>query len=272
MARISIEIKSPKQLLSLMWDVFFRSKNRGVSLYAHFPWLGEMSSYVWYVTLLDGRDVIGGLCVKETVDSSEQEKYKVASIGLVCVATPFRGRGYAKALLKVAIDEAKKRNYDALTLWTSKHDVYASHGFKLNDNGLFGTIDLGKCAKSGIYSTPIQLRQSFPSQLGLPPFAKSGFTMNYKDSQVVFIEDDIGIVLASWSGSLVIIVELLLTMPEKRWRINAHQGDQLLEELLGRGAVLNLMPSNLQMWLPLKPELAKLEWQKLFRFSVLDRI
>lgn len=269
---VSIEAKCPKQLLELMWEVFFMTKDRGISLHTHFPWLEEASSHIWYVTLHEGRDVIGGLCVKEIYNVFAQEKYKVASIGLVCVAPEFRGRGYAKAILQAAIEEAERRNYDALTLWTSKHDVYAPQGFKPHDDGLFGTIDLSECAKPEASSMVTPLRQSFPVELGLPPFAKSRFCMSYKDAQAIFIQDSNGIILADWKGNLGYLVELLIAMPEKKWRINAHQGDQLLEKLAARGAMLNLTPSNLQMWLPLKPELANCDWPKLFRFSVLDRI
>lgn len=272
MTDVSIEAKNPKQLLELMWDVFFQSKHRGISLQANFPWLEKVTDHVWYVTLRDGLNVVGGLCVKETGDVSAQEGCKVASIGLVCIDPKFRGQGYAKVILQAAIEEAKKRNYDALTLWTSKHDVYAPQGFRLNDDGLFGTIDLSSCIKSESSSTATLLRQRFPAQLGLPPFAKSGFTMTYEDAQVVFIEDNNGIILADWSGSLENVVELLIAMPEKQWRINAHQGDELLERLAERGATLNLTPANLQMWRPLKPELDNIDWKKLFRFSVLDRI
>ncbi len=272
MTGVSIEAKNPKQLLELMWDVFFQSKHRGISLQTHFPWLEKVTDHVWYVTLRDDLNVVGGLCVKEAGEVSAQGKYKFASIGLVCIAPEFRGRGYAKTILQAAIEEAKKRNYDALTLWTSKHDVYAPQGFKLDDDGLFGTIDLSACVKSESSSVEIPFRQSYPDQLGLPPFAKSGFTMTYEDAQTIFIEDNSGIILAEWSGGLENLVELLIAMPEKRWRINAHQGDKLLEKLTERRAMLNLMPANLQMWLPLKPELAQLEWIKLYRFSVLDRI
>lgn len=272
MADFSVETKSSQRLFELMWDVFFQSKHRGISLHAHFPWLEKVTDHVWYVTLRDGLNVVGGLCVKEAGDVSAQEGCKVASIGLVCIDPKFRGQGYAKAILQAAIEEAKKRNYDALTLWTSKHDVYTPQGFKLNDNGLFGTIDLNACVKSESSAAGISFRQSFPAQLGLPPFAKSGFTMTYEDAQTIFIEDNSGIILADWFGSLENLVELLIAMPEKRWRINAHQGDKLLEKLDERGAMLNLMPANLQMWLPLKIELANLDWSDLFRFSVLDRI
>jgi len=255
-----------------MWNVFFQSRFRGISLHAHFPWLEKISNHVWYVTLGEGRDVIGGLCVKEVGDVSVYGKYKVASIGLVCVAPEFRGRGYAKAMLQAAIEEAKNRNYDALTLWTSKHDVYTPLGFKLNDNGLFGTVDLSECANFDANSTVVSSRQKFSAELGLPPFAKSGFTVMHKDEQAIFIEDSNGIILADWKGNLDELVELLIAMPERQWRINAHQGDQLLEKLAARGALLNLMPANLQMWLPLKPELSNLDWPKIFLFSVLDRI
>lgn len=270
--RIKITNKSTRPLLDVMWNVFFQSKHRGISLHAHFPWLEKISNHVWYVRLGEGRNVIGGLCVKEVGDVSVSGKYKVASIGLVCVAPEFRGRGYAKAILQAAIEEAKRRNYDALTLWTSKHDVYAPQGFKLNDDGLFGIVDLSECAKSKASSMVTPLRQSFPVELGLPPFAKSGFRMSYKDAQAIFIEDSNGIILADWTGYLGDLVGLLIAIPEKKWRINAHQGDELLERLAERGATLNLTPANLQMWLPLKPELDNIDWKKLFRFSVLDRI
>lgn len=251
----------------------FVSKSRGVSIHTHFPWIGFDTDAQWCVVIYANQTVIGGLIVREVANKYVNCSFKVASIGLVCIVPEYRGRGYAKALLGTAILEATKRGYDALTLWTQKWDVYTPHGFRLVDDSIFGSIDTSDSLINDVGSIdafmhPLE-RKKFPKELGLPPFALSGSVMAFDNAQVVLIEDKTGLILADWSGSDVKVVSMLEMMPEKKWRINAHKGDVLLDVLEVRGAKLNLSPSNLQMWLPLKKELTDTDWTKLFRFSVL---
>jgi GNAT superfamily N-acetyltransferase len=276
MISILIESKIPKQFTDLVWDVFFRAKSRGITVHAHFPWIDGNNSSAWYVVLRHNERVVGGLVVKDIEESRLSGRLKVGAIGLVCIDSAYRGQGYAKALLEAAIVEATMRGYDALTLWTQKRDVYSPQGFRLLDDSIFGSIDMSDALineNENIDALRYQVRRmQFPKELGLPPFARGGSILATANAQVIFVEDNVGPILADWSGGDADVSIMLRMLPEKKWRINAHQGDNLLNVLEVRGAKLNLAPSNLQMWLPLKKEFADTDWTKIFRFSVLDRI
>lgn len=275
---ISLTVASivPEPLVGLIWGIFFTAKSRGISIRTHFPWLVREDGSAWCVVLQTNQQVIGGLCVKEVSNSASRLNYKVAAIGLVCIAPEYRGKGYARSILDAAIAEAKIRGYDALTLWTQKQDVYTPHGFILGDDAVFGSIVMSdalirESANVGSFGSLVE-RKKFPKELGLPPFALSGSVLKTANAQVVLIEDAAGSILADWSGSDTEVSVMLGMLTERKWRINAHTGDSLLDVLEVHGAKLNLSPSNLQMWLPLKKELEHLDWTQIFRFTILDRI
>jgi GNAT superfamily N-acetyltransferase len=273
---ISILSEAPKTFIDQIWDVFFAAKSRGVSINAHFPWLVRKDSSTWYVVLKDHQQFVGGLCVKEVSNTEHSSNFKIAAIGLVCIDSKYRGQGYAKALLEAAVEEAKKRGYDALTLWTLKWDVYKPHGFKLQDDSIFGSIDTsGFTIEPRVNADALRRQIKFktlPRELGLPPFALGGLVMATASAQVVILDIGVDKVVADWSGIDAEVVLILDSMARKKRLINAHTGDSLLGVLEDQGAKLNLSHSNLQMWLPLKKEFEDVDWTKIFRFSVLDRI
>lgn len=266
-----IQSEFPAQLKDLVWNEFFVSKSRGVSIAQHFPWAVNENRSTWYVVQYDNATLIGGLVVRDVDRCCLCGCLKIGAIGLVCIAPAYRGQRYAANLLKAAISEAKKRGYDALTLWTSKWNVYTSHGFKLLDDSVFGLVNM---ADTLIKEEARYLVEStiFQKDLGLPPFAFSGTVLKNVNAEVFLIKDRSGLILAKWSGNDIDVAQILGVMPERKWRINAHQDDPLLAVLKSYGANMNLQSSNLQMWLPLKTEFADYDWTKVCRFSVLDRI
>lgn len=261
--------------MQLIWEVFFASKLRGVSLHAHFPWIAYPDDKTWFVVLYDQQTVIGGLVVRHPANQRLDEPHEVAMIGLVCIEAKYRGQGYARAILEYAIGEAKERGYHALTLWTQKPKVYIPHGFTLFDNAIFGSIDTSEVvdseAHSGSFCESI-VRSGFPQELALPAFAINGSVLATPDAKVVLIETPSECIVGSWSGHDLEVSKLLESMPEKKWMINAYEGDCLLDVLEARGAKINVNLCNLQMWLPLNDEFIGENWTTTLRFSVFDRI
>lgn len=254
-----------------MWGIFFTSKSRGILIGKHFPWIEIENDQTWYAVVFDDQKIIGGLVVRDVPKSKMHSTYKVASLGLVCIDSNYRGQGNAKKLLEAAIKEASVRGYDALTLWTQKSDIYVPHGFKLVDDSVFGLVEMLDINANQGMMNPI-VREVLPNEFGLPPFAIGGVLIKSSNAHAIFIQDKTGLILADWIGVETEVIKLLKALPERSWRINAHQGDHLLADLKQEGAKLNITPSRLQMWLPLKNTLSDLDWTKIFRFTVLDRI
>ena len=73
------------------------------------------------------------------------KEYNVYLEGTICnlvVNKKFRGQGYGTRLLRIAMDEIKKKNIHVIKLddmsdrFRKKNNIYVKHGFKyINDNG-----------------------------------------------------------------------------------------------------------------------------------------
>lgn len=262
---IDISRTASQGFKELAWDVFFASRGRGISLEAHFPFLGQDKAE--YVTVTLQGETVAGLAL---VPVTRRGTACVAGlVGLVCVHPGHRGVGHSTAVLRAAIAHARALQLDDLVLWTGKPGVYQTLGFDVHDSAVFGTVTAGAAHPAGRTGA---LRCAWPGPgegRGLPPFAIGAHEWKSPLAAIVVLEDPAGPILAEWSGldehALAIIDEV---MPDK-WRINALAGDRLLGLLDDGTRELDLRPANLQMIMNLRQRAGEADP---YRLRMLDRI
>ena len=265
MARLRFEFSShlPPAYASLLWDVFFVQRSRGLSLQAHFPWITRPDDDTRFATLSDGAQLLAGLTLRRCGDAT-------VAIGLVCVHPEHRGQGLSTQLLEAALREADQRGYTATTLWTGKPAVYQAHGFVLRDEALQYQVNDWPAAAA----TPARA-QRWPDTTeaagrdrGLPAYAHHCLRVGTDRAELLMLLDPLGASLAEWRGEDADVIELLSAVMPARWRLNALQDDSLPEALAARGTPLTVSPQQLQMWRP-GPGAS---WPELPRLRLLDRI
>lgn len=265
MPTILITQTAPEKFKELVWNIFFESRQRGISLDTHFPWLDGHRGF--FVTVHVNNEIVGGLAVK-LVDADRSDA-RVAIVGLVCVHADHRAQGHSTAAMQAAISEATRRGIDDLILWTGKPGVYAKLGFRQCDDSMYGWVTRPDvCSPTPGQATAAQWPSS-ADQRGLPPFAKFGQRWETADSWIITVDDGNGAILAEWAGPDEEVLKLTQRAMPARWRINTLEGDSLPELLRLHGSDVKLEASNLQMVLPLRAgHGAPLP----YRFRLLDRI
>ncbi|WP_299827077.1 GNAT family N-acetyltransferase [Pseudomonas sp.] len=246
----------PAPSRTLLWNVFFASKGRGISLPVHFPWMDNNENVVC-IGLYDAEPenkqvIIATLIIK--IISMADDRY-IGLIGLVCVAEGWRGNGFSNRLMSEAIEHGKKINLDALLLWTQLPEIYTRHGFISNVQEMFGTAEQ-KCVNTCkvIYSTDVWPDLlSTKKQQGLPPFAKTGKLIRSELASIVVLEtQNKGITLAKWQGKNSDVVDLLMSSLPNKWSFNVLESDGIIVELLERNFEISLEPSAVCMVKELK--------------------
>ncbi len=267
----TIENTIPEQFVGLFWKTFFSNKNRGVSVEHHFPWILDEVAPIWCVVLKDDEKVIGGLLVKECHLQRGGGSLTVGAIGLVCIEPEFRGCGYAKRLLSVAERESEERQYDALTLWTSKWSVYRKSGFVVHDETMFGCVHMYPIEQALNYEV-VSVRP-FPDGLGLPTFAVSGHLLVCNKSELFVVQNSYDeYIVVRWSGNVADVLMMIEHYLPTSFQLNAEKDDELVLLLRGRGAGVSLKPVNLQMWKVLNSKYELKLISHITNFDVLDRV
>lgn len=273
---VSFSTTPDPRFLDLVWDEFFRARNRGCSLRAHFPWIADSSASTLYARIEEGSEFISGLVMKDGTYCMRGRFPRVALIGLVCVRPQYRGRGFSRELLTAAIERARGDGYDALTLWTGKPQVYERLGFQLEDRSLFGWVvnpDASDGVDPFVYDCSCDGTVCEKSMnIALPPFASAGVILRNGNAAATIVADNVGPILAETGGEADDVVELLGSAMPRRWRMNALMGDPILSLLRQKGWQIELEQVHLQMWISLSEEFAPKVLADLGRFTVLDRI
>ena len=168
----------------------------------------------------------------------------------------YMGARLARQLLSSALIETDRLGLSALTLWTAKPEVYAGHGFELEDTGWFGWVT-GWPATSGAGRKAISQMHHWPDNAelaglrrGLPAYVSYGQRLRDDDgrAEVVLLFDGQGPALAEWRGDDNAVLNLLAATMPPRWRLNALADDTLPAALARARAAVNLTPGRLQMW------------------------
>ncbi len=241
----------PAAARELMWEVFFASRGRGVSLPAHFPWI-ENTDKVFCISLLDahfpkGEKVIGALVVKMVDVSMHQQ---VGFVGLVCVAEDWRGKNLSSRLLLEATKLGQDLHLQALVLWTQKPNVYTGQDFVTDGQEFFGSALRGKKSTNTMAFTSVGWPDSadIHNQQGLPPFSSSGKLISTEHAKVVIVESlDGGVTLVKWIGRKEDVADLLECALPDKWGVNISECDALVAELRKRQFKIDLKPAAVRM-------------------------
>ena len=250
--QLTLEQASSPEWLDLMWSTFFRERGRGRSLVEHFPWLTDLRhSRTWLATIRDDRSQpVAGLALKR-----HTAHFDTASIGLVWVRADRRGEGLSQSLLSGTVEQARALGMTRLTLWTGKPAVYLKLGFQPQDPALFGWVRNNEASPASIAGATRRMpwpdsEETQGCNRGLPPFAVEAYRLIDKlgGAQAIVVDDGSGPIVAEWRGDDVDVAHLLRASLPARWRMNALQGDRLIDELIGCGLDVDLAESCLQMW------------------------
>jgi GNAT superfamily N-acetyltransferase len=267
--QINISKTPSTNLKNLFWNIFFKSKNRGISLERHFPWLENSSGDVVFFEATISSIVIGGLVLRQKKYVVDGKEIMIGMIGLVCVASENRGVGIAAELLKRTIAYADNQGYDYLTLWTNQHHIYTSQKFYVADPWLYGWIQTGNCVKKlDNKNKTISESKLTP----LPPFATAVFEYSLDGLSFTLLKDRDGDIVVEYKGNAADLgLFMIQTLPE-RWRLNVVKNDPLISALMIYGADVKLSAVNLQMWLDLREPHRQASIIEKITISVLDRI
>lgn len=267
--QITISETPSATLKNLFWDIFFTSKNRGISLERHFPWLENSSCNVAFFEATMSSVVIGGLVLRQRNYVIDGKEIKIGMIGLVCVASENRGVGIAAELLKKTIAYADNEGYDYLTLWTNQHHIYASQKFYVADPWLYGWVQTDNCFKKldGNNKT-ISESKSTP----LPPFATAAFEYSLGCLSFTLLKDKEGDIVIEYKGHAADLGLFMIQTLSDRWRLNVVKNDPLISALMNYGADVKLSAVNLQMWLDLREPHQQASIIEEIPIPVLDRI
>jgi len=241
----------PAPTSELLWEVFFTSRGRGVSLPVHFPWMKNSENV--FCLSMQAKDaaqeekVIAALVVKVVNVSIER---RVGLIGLVCVAEDWRGQGLSSQLMLEVTQFAKNMQLEALVLWTNKPNVYTSHNFVVDGQESFGYVQNreGRRAAVAFSSEAWPDSVAIDNQQGLPAFAVDGRLISTKSAKIVVLDSKDGnVTLMKWDGEKELVADLLECALPARWAINTLADEPLVEELRSRGFEVDLTPSTVRM-------------------------
>lgn len=256
---------------TLVWDVFFKSRNRGLSLIRHFPWLASEHNLAYYMVVeIDGQ-VVGGLVVKKRLGCIHGHSVNIGLIGLVCITPAFRGRGLGTILMNKTLKQTASDDFDLLTLWAGDASLYRKHQFVSSDIWTFGWVceNTVLTPKTGI--NPSMKLVELPDA-SIPPFALSTHEIVYANSKVSLVLDATGPIVTGYTGDARGTALVMKKAFFGNWRINLEKGDVLLSELNYLGYKVNLSPVNLQMWHRVNSSYPVSVLSENLRIPVLERI
>lgn len=234
-------------LRALVWDVFFASRGRGISLAAHLPWL-DAPTGIHGLSLEDARVPGGAGAALVIRERHLPPSTRAGLIGLVCVHESLRGRGLSTQLLHAAIRHAEAQGLDELVLWTGKPEVYTSAGFEPVDQELFVRASAPARSAAGP-AAPARRAVA----CALPAFATAAWQTVSGEAQLTWLEGPAGVTLAGWQGAPDVVAELLLRALPTTWSVNLPANDPLLPALARCGADCTTQPGAWRMRRRLKP-------------------
>ena len=251
----------PPAARALIWEVFFRSRQRGFCLSTHFPWIEQsVDTHCLTFSETDGGPVVATLVLRQ-LDLATVGR--CAMVGMVCVDLAWRGRGLSTQLLTSALAFATGQQFAALVLWTGQPGIYSSHGFVPDACDSFSQVTLNPLGPR----TQVKFSKGHTDRArGLPPFAQQLIVIDSSAAQLIAVETAQGLALAEWQGSLPAVLDLIEAALPASWGLNAPADAPIFEELSKRGHVYTPLPCAKRMIRHLGVPLA------VPYISVLDRI
>ena len=222
----------PKAARTLIWEVFFVSRQRGIDLQTHFPWIDQdIGTYCFMVTENNSGTCVATLVLRIHNIISES---RLAMIGMVCVDRKWRGQGLSTRLLTNAINFAAEQQINNLLLWTTQPYIYSGHGFVSDNviNDSFAKVTLNKIQK---YNQLVFTKGKYTKSRGLPPFGQQVIRIKSDSAELIGVETGESVTLAEWKGSLQAVLDLIEDSMPATWNLNAPADSTIFDELKNRG-------------------------------------
>lgn len=238
-----VQAGTPAIFVELIWEEFFVSRGRGISLLCHAPFLNGDCNVRSIIATHLGRTA-GGLIVKDFVAPKEAS---ISLIGFVCVHPESRGQGLSKILLESAVEDAASREKDGLVLWTTTPEIYSHAGFTPDPRDVFVQVDTIPISKKTAFkSANLDLKPR-----GLPAFADSALLLATDHAKAIICQTPDGPIMCEWNGCDEDVMQLIGSAVDRPLWINAKSTDTLLDAIvLKSGPPIQTCPSR-RMALPL---------------------
>lgn len=244
----------PPDAIGLIWQVFFASRNRGITPEFHFPWINEKRDIYCVCAVTDGESAreIAATLVLQHKDLGTGKQFGL--IGLVCVASQFRGVRLSSQILERAIQLAKNQKLTHLVLWTKKPTLYEKFGFEVDDTDLFGTIN--RCLDG---TSEVDLVKKFSigkidSKLlsGAPAFAEEVVRYSSVDgASIIVCRSGSTQTIVEHAGELDRVLGLIENVMPETWNLNVQEHAHIIGALRDYGYQIKLKPSAVRMTLAL---------------------
>ncbi|WP_187641900.1 GNAT family N-acetyltransferase [Escherichia albertii] len=175
-----------REYLDICWDTFFKSKNRGLDLHVHFPWLTSESSSFFSYEAEKNNQIVGGLIVLKR----DIRNLKIGLVGLVCIKEEYRGQGIFKALMRKMQISCIESHFSALYLWSSKHSIYEKFDFELHDKNILAKIKIinDGDSRESIFHPYESVNIIRRTDLAVPPFASGVYELKTGSGSIVYCE------------------------------------------------------------------------------------
>jgi len=235
----------------LIWEVFFESRQRGISLSFHFPWLDDDKQKVACLTLGEVVDGVARVYAALVIKQQHIDGLGVVGlVGMVCVAPDHRGQGLSTRLMEAARAYAVNAKLGALVLWTNQPGVYEKVGFVVDSQDLYGTV-------KQVMATTVRREDSIGKvdgiskqrlhTHGVPPFADDVIEFSDGNAAVAICLSNGGVTLADWCGDAERLVSLIEQVLPDTWQLNILQDAPLLEVLHRHNYKMELRPGAVRM-------------------------
>lgn len=238
----------PSAARTLIWEVFFALRQRGIDFSTHFPWI-EQAIGTYCLTLSETNDgpPLATLVLRELDLSSGS---RCAMIGLVCVNHAWRGQGLSTRLISNALAFAAEQQIHSLLLWTTQPGIYSKHGFTSNTETCetFGQVKVNSSRACAL----VKFSKNHPgTSRGLPPFGKQLIRFESDTAELIGVETVEGMALAECSGSPSAVLDLIETAFPATWNLNAPADSPIFKEINRRGHLYMPLPCAKRMVLHL---------------------
>ena len=240
--KYSISTGVPSGARALIWEVFFASRQRGIDLPTHFPWIEQnIGTYCLAFSEKSEGPVVATLVLREYDQSTGS---RCALIGMVCVDKPWRGQGLSTQLLTNMLHFSADQKINSLLLWTGQPRVYSRHGFVSDTCETFSRVTLDPLrprAQVRFHRGPANTSR------GLPPFAQQLIRFESNAAELIVMETTHEITLAEWKGSPSAALDLIEAALPTTWHLNAPADALIFDEIRKRGHSLMPLPCATRM-------------------------